>query len=202
MGLPLLIAGTFALLTSANSHAAENHLGRQKAEAGRCLECHGADGLSVDAKIPNHAGQYAAYLGKQLADFQSGARKHDIMSIMAEDLSAADIGEIGAYFAGQNAMRGDGSGDNPAGKNLYANGDPTRGIPACAGCHGDNGKGRINGSTVYPLIGGQRKVYLRSQLVSWKLGERSNSPGGVMNAVAKSLSEQEIEALADYLSGL
>lgn len=200
MGLPLLLAGVFALLTSANSQASE--IGRQKSEAGRCQECHGADGLSVDAKIPNHAGQYAGYLGKQLADFQSGARKHDIMNIMAEDLNAADIADIGAYFAEQNAMRGDGSGGNPLGRQLFNNGDPARGIPACAGCHGDNGKGRVNSGVIYPVIGGQRKVYLRSQLVNWKLGERGNSPGGVMNAVAKPLSEQEIEALADYLSGL
>jgi cytochrome c553 len=176
-------------------------IGKEKSGEGRCQECHGGDGNSIDAKIPNHAGQYAGYLIKQLSDFQSGARKHEIMTIMAEDLSAADMADIGAYYANQKIMQGDGNG-NQTGRNLFVNGDQARDIPACASCHGENGKGRIAGDVVYPVIGGQRKIYLRSQLVSWKLGERSNSPGGVMNKVTKSLSDDEIEALADYISGL
>lgn len=208
-----LIAGTFALLASGKTMAVEDigaqrvgngnpGIGKQQADAGRCLECHGADGNSIDAKTPNHAGQYAAYLAKQLSDFQSGARKHEIMTIMAEDLSAADKADIGAYFASRKIMQGEGGDVNQSGRNLFANGDRSRDIPACSGCHGENGKGGIAGDVVYPVIGGQRKVYLRSQLVSWKLGERKNSPGGVMNTIAKSLSDEEIEALADYVSGL
>ncbi len=211
-----LAVGTFALLASVKTMAADDgveitaqrigsgnpSIGKQESEAGRCQECHGADGDSSDAKIPNHAGQYAAYLIKQLNDFQSGARKHEIMTIMAEDLSAAEKADIGAYFAGRTIMRGDGEGVNQSGRNLFVNGDQGRDIPSCAGCHGESGKGRMAGNVVYPVIGGQRKIYLRSQLVGWKLGDRSNSPGGVMNKVAKSLSDDEIEALADYISGL
>jgi cytochrome c553 len=211
----LLIAGTFALLASVKSMAAANEaeiatqrigsgnpiVGKEKSGEGRCQECHGGDGNSIDAKIPNHAGQYAAYLAKQLSDFQSGARKHEIMTIMAEDLSAADMADIGAYYANQKIMQSDG-GNNQSGRNLFVNGDQARGITACAGCHGENGKGRIAGNVIYPVIGGQRKVYLRSQLVNWKLGERKNSPDSVMNKVAQLLSDDEIEALADYISGL
>jgi cytochrome c553 len=123
------------------------------------------------------------------------------MTIMAEDLSVADMADIGAYFASRKIMQGDGD-DNPSGRNLFANGDQARDIPACVSCHGESGKGRIAGNVIYPLIGGQHKVYLRSQLVSWKLGDRKNSPGGVMSKIAKSLSNDEIEALADYISGL
>jgi len=82
------------------------------------------------------------------------------------------------------------------------NGDQTRDIPACISCHGDNGKGNIANNVPYPVIGGQRRIYLRAQLVNWKLGERSNSPGGVMNKITKSLSDDEIDALANYISGL
>jgi len=208
-----LVAGTFALLASGKVMAVDDTaaqrlgsgnpgIGKQQSDAGRCQECHGVDGNSSDAKIPNHAGQYAAYLVKQLSDFQSGARKHEIMTIMAEDLSATDKADIGAYFASRKIMQGDGGGDNPLGRNLFVNGDQARDIPACAGCHGPSGKGGIAGNAIYPVIGGQRKVYLRSQLLGWKLGERKNSPGGVMNKVAELLSDDEIEALADYISGL
>ncbi|HEY8037695.1 MAG TPA: c-type cytochrome [Methylobacter sp.] len=210
-----LAVSTLALLASVKSIAAEDgaeiaaqrigsgnpSIGKEKSDAGRCQECHGAGGNSTDAKIPNHAGQYAAYLVKQLSDFQSGARRHEIMTIMAEDLSAADMADIGAYFANLKIMQGDG-GDNPLGRNLFVNGDQARDIPACASCHGDSGKGRIAGNVIYPVIGGQRKSYLRSQLVSWKLSDRKNSPGGVMNQITKSLSDDEIEVLADYISGL
>lgn len=202
----LLVAGTFALIASVKSMADEDGaripvqrigsgnpvIGKEKSGEGRCQECHGADGNSSDAKIPNHAGQYAGYLIKQLSDFQSGERRHEIMTIMAEDLSAADISDIAAYFASQKIMQGEGSSDKPL----------DRGIPSCISCHGENGKGRSADNAVYPVIGGQRAVYLRSQLVSWKLGDRNNSPGGVMNKVAKLLSDDEINALADYVSGL
>ena len=177
-------------------------IGKEKSDAGRCQECHGADGYSSDAKIPHHAGQYAGYLIKQLNNFQSGTRKHEIMSIMAEDLSAADIADIAAYFASQKPMQGDGAVVSPLASHLFVNGDPDRAIPACISCHGDGGKGRIANHVFYPVIGGQRRVYLRSQLVNWKLGERSNSPDGIMNKIAKLLSDDEIDALANYISGL
>lgn len=176
--------------------------GKLVSEANRCQECHGADGNSGMAKIPHHAGQYAGYLVKQLGDFQTGRRKHETMSIMAEDLSGTEMADIAAYFAGQKIMQGDGGGDNPVAGNLFVNGDKTRNIAACSSCHGENGKGRFAGNVFYPAIGGQRSVYLRTQLVNWKLGDRTNSPDGVMNNIARSLSDEEIDALVNYLSGL
>lgn len=212
-----LAVTTFALITSMRSMAAENvteieaqrlgngipAIGKQKSDAGRCQECHGADGNSNDERIPNHAGQLAGYLIKQLSDFQSGERQHETMTIMAEDLSEIDKADIAAYFASQKVMQGEeGGSESPLAKNLFVNGDQSRGIPACLNCHGENGKGRIVGAVVYPVIGGQRRVYLRTQLVNWKLGDRKNSPAGVMNQIAKSLSDDEINTLADYISGL
>ncbi|WP_256361272.1 c-type cytochrome [Methylomonas koyamae] len=55
---------------------------------------------------------------------------------------------------------------------------------------------------IYPVIGGQNRLYLRRQLLNWKLGERKNSTEAVMNKVAKALADDEIEALVDYVSGL
>lgn len=176
-------------------------IGKQQSDAGRCQECHGSDGMSNDERIPNHAGQYAGYLIKQLDNFQAGERKHPTMTIMAEDLTEADKADIAAYFASQKVMEGEPGSDTSA-KNLFLHGDAARGLPACVSCHGENGKGRIAENVTYPVLGGQRRVYLRSQLVSWKLGERANSPGGVMNKVAKALTDDEMTALANYLAGL
>jgi cytochrome c553 len=212
-----MAAGMIALFASSGAVAFENErkgtslrigigdpiAGKEKADAGRCLECHGSDGFSGDTRIPNHAGQYAGYLAKQLNDFQTGARQHAVMSVMAEDLDAADIADMAAYFAAQKPMQGRDGSPNRTIPHLFLHGDAGRDIPLCAGCHGQHGEGRVDkDGTVYPVIGGQRKVYLHSQLVGWKLGERQNSPHDVMNRVAGRLSADEIEALADYLSGL
>jgi cytochrome c553 len=177
-------------------------LGKSESQANRCQECHGVNGMSIGEKIPHHAGQYALYLTKQLLDFQSGARKHEVMTVMAEDLLPVEIANIGSYFASQKTMQGEGESKRSIGHDLFLNGDANRKIPACVSCHGKNGKGRMADNIVYPVIGGQRKIYLRTQLINWKLGERKNSPAGVMNTIAAALSDDEIEALANYLSTL
>ncbi|MDD5272256.1 MAG: c-type cytochrome [Methylovulum sp.] len=168
----------------------------------RCQECHGEDGNNTDSRIPKHAGQYASYLVKQLHDFQSGARQHEVMSIMAEDLGGSDMADIAAYFASKQIMQGQHTQDYPLARKLFFEGDKDRAVEPCSRCHGDNGKGSRAGNLTYPVIGGQNKNYLRAQLVNWKLGERTNSPNGVMNKIAKPLTDDEIEALANYISGL
>lgn len=177
-------------------------VGAQLSESERCQECHGKDGISHDGKIPNHAGQHAAYLVKQLLAFRGGERRHDIMNRMAEALSDQDIADIAAYFAGQPSMRSEGGAVTPVALALFNQGDKARGIEPCAKCHGDRGQGKIEPAVVYPRIGGQRRVYLRGQLAAWKLGDRSNSPQGVMNDTARHLTDDEIDALADYIAGL
>jgi len=170
-----------------------------KFESGLCKGCHGAEGISFVDLIPNLAGQHAAYTAKQLRDFQSGARTHQIMSAISKSVTGTELEDISAYFAGQKIMQGDGSGLNPAAEKLYLSGDPARNIPACAGCHGENGKAPARAS--YPVIGGQHKEYLRVQLFRFRSGDRSNSPDGIMNKAVMKLSDDEIDALAEYLSG-
>lgn len=167
-----------------------------------CQGCHGEFGLSLEDLIPNLAGQYANYIAKQLRNFQTGARTHQIMNAMATTINDAELTDIAAYFSSQKKMHGNGQGDNPVAKNLFLKGDASRGIPPCVSCHGENGKGKAPNISTYPVIGGQHKAYLRAQLQHWRSGERSNSPDGVMNKVAKTLTDAEIESLTDYLSGL
>ena len=212
----LFALGSLALVTvNKTLHADDSHdiseqrfgtgslqRGKEKSDTGRCQECHGINGISTDPKIPNHAGQYANYLAKQLRDFQSGARVHAVMSIMAEDLSTEDIADISTYFANQTPMQGDANGNTELANKLFTQGDQGRDIPACNTCHGNNGKGNTSGNITYPLIGGQRSIYLRSQLMNWKLDDRHNSPESVMNKIGHLLSEDEINALANYASGL
>jgi len=62
----------------------------------------------------------------------------------------------------------------------------------CTACHGENGVGTAAGA---PNLGGQRRGYLVQQLSNYRDGSRS---GGPMNALAGSLSDADIEALADW----
>jgi cytochrome c553 len=171
-----------------------------KVESGMCQGCHGAEGISFVDLIPNLAGQSALYTAKQLRDFQSGARTHQIMSSISKTISDTELADISAYFAGLKKMHGDGSGDNPVAEKLFLKGDPGRGIPSCMSCHGVNGK--APGIASYPVIGGQHKAYLQVQLIHWRSGDRSNSPDGVMNKAARNLTDAEVQALSDYLAGL
>jgi cytochrome c553 len=171
--------------------------GKEKSQL--CQGCHGEDGNSMEPMIPKLAGQYSFYIAKELRNFQSGERKHQIMSAMAATINDADLADIAAYFASQNQMRGDGSGENAVGHELVFNGDMSRGIQACMTCHGVNGRGISGGSTHFPVIGGQHKEYLREQLLNWRSSSRTNSP--IMNKIAKLLTDDEIEALSVYLNG-
>ncbi|MEK7244817.1 MAG: cytochrome P460 family protein, partial [Pseudomonadota bacterium] len=72
-----------------------------------CAACHGANGVSVGAAIPNLAGQKQAYLASQLQVFKSGARKNPLMNAIAAQISPADIANTAAFYAGlQGAAKG------------------------------------------------------------------------------------------------
>jgi len=71
--------------------------GRQKALV--CQTCHGLDGKAKIPEAPNLAGQSEVYLVKALNDYRSGARKNDMMSLVAPTLKDNDINDLAAYYA-------------------------------------------------------------------------------------------------------
>jgi cytochrome c553 len=178
--------------------------GKSKSESELCQGCHGADGNDSAVGVPKLAGQYAAYLLKELQDFRAQTRRHRIMSAMAEGPSENDLKDIAAYFASLPRLRDDEptSTPSPSARELFLYGDMDRNIDACVNCHGLEGKGRLARDQVYPALAGQHEGYLRVQLLNWKIGARSNSSNGVMNRIAAALSESEISALSAFLAGL
>jgi cytochrome c553 len=201
-----------ALLTTASAFAQSDNTNSSKSRTGDpasgkaksllCQGCHGEDGNSLATLIPKLAGQNSVYISKQVHNFQSGTRVHGIMNGLAATVSDDDLVDIAAYFASLAKMKGDGSGGNQTGKDLFLNGNTSRKIASCVSCHGVNGKGLEPNPAMIPLIGGQHKDYLLRQLGNFRKGDRSNSPDGVMNGVTKSLTDAELESLAGYISGL
>jgi len=165
-----------------------------------CQGCHGEFGNSTNPLIPKLAGQRGNYIAKQIRNYQAGTRIHQIMSAMAATVSDDDLADIAAYFASQNKMKGDGSAENQLGKKLFLNGGTSKMALACVNCHGERGNGIESPISAFPVIGGQYKDYIRQQLINFRDGNRTNSPYNIMNRIAGSLTDTEIESLAEYIS--
>jgi cytochrome c553 len=166
-----------------------------------CQGCHGEDGNSLSTLVPKLAGQNAGYIAKQVHNFQAGLRKHAIMNDLAATVNDEDLADIAAYFESRPKMKGEGS-DHEVGKKLFLHGDLSRTVVACINCHGQNGKGPEPNSSMFPVIGGQNKDYLSRQLVNFRKDDRTNSPNSIMNKITRELTDDELEALAEYISGL
>ena len=83
------------------------------------------------------------------------------------------------------------------GKSIAQFGIPERGVPACHSCHGYNGRGAF---PIYPMIGGQRYVYIVNQLKKWRDGSRANDIMAQMRHVAKNLTDDDIYNVATFLT--
>ena len=83
--------------------------------------------------------------------------------------------------------------DAAAGEALYSNGDASRGVTACVGCHGANGK---SASGTWPKLAAQHAAYTTKQLRNFKEGSRVNP---VMMGMAATLTEQDMLNIAAYL---
>ena len=79
------------------------------------------------------------------------------------------------------------AGDIAAGKTRAA---------SCAGCHGADG---ISANPLWPNLAGQKAPYLVKQLKAFRDGVRQDP---MMSAMARPLSDADIENLAAYYSSL
>jgi cytochrome c553 len=71
--------------------------GRRLAGA-QCAACHGNDGMAVLPEAPNLAGQKAGYTAAQLRHYRSGERKHELMTVVSQGLSDAQIADLARWY--------------------------------------------------------------------------------------------------------
>jgi cytochrome c553 len=173
----------------------------QPIATGVCAACHGPDGNSLLPANPSLAGQHPEYLYKQLRDYKSGARKNAIMTARAAGLSDEDMRNLVAYFAAQKPRPGVAYDAALAtfGQRIYRAGNAGTGVVACAGCHSPDGVGI---PVLFPRLKGQHRDYTLTQLKAFSAGDRGNDPSSMMRTIAGRMSDQEMQAVAEYIAGL
>lgn len=204
---PLFALSLF--LFSPSSQAAPGDIVVAQAEAKWCYRCHGDTGIAENARIPNLAGQHAAYIAAQLRSFQQereetvnddgSVRAHRSMAFNAKRLSEENIKEIARYYEGMTCGTMQRRfGAPPARPEAAAR---------CEECHGPRGLGT---DPTIPKIGGQNEVYLLNQLTNFqttskgidttKLRDWRRHPD--MGKVTAGLDKVDLKALAAYFSSL
>lgn len=169
----------------------------------RCDRCHGREGFSSTASVPNLASMDRLVIWKQLDDFRSGKRSSRVMQPIANSLTLQDSADVAAYYS-MMPIKPDPQDDRAfpqplsdpkhevvAGR-LIGSGDGSRGLPPCQACHGPIGF--VVGA---PSLATQNGSYLLEQLDAFANGGRSNDINLRMRSIAAQLTEDERHALAE-----
>lgn len=199
--LLVFMSGLFAAVAASASFAAGDAAQAKPIVDKVCGACHGADGNSTSPTYPNLAGQHPEYLNKQLNEFKSGARKNATMAPNVTNLSQQDMLNLAAYFSAQQpkARMAKDAALVAEGQKIYKGGNPGSGVPACASCHGPTGAGI---PVQFPRVAGQHSKYVYSQLMNFRSGDRANDGGKMMQVIARKMTDSEMKAVAEYMSGL
>lgn len=92
-------AAALMLLALSSPALAAGDVAAGRKKALQCQTCHGLDGLSKHPEAPHIAGQPELYLVKSMNEYRQGVRRNEMMSIVAKELSDADVADLAAYYA-------------------------------------------------------------------------------------------------------
>lgn len=165
-----------------------------------CTWCHGGS-ASGYPPAPALAGQRPLYVEKQLAYFHAHLRDNPFsrqyMWGAARNIDAQSARNLALYFASLPPRAANDGVPNliGVGQTIYQEGMPEANIVACVVCHGPNAEGVRD----IPRLGGLDYSYLKRRLEQWNEGYHA-AAGPPMISIASKLSDEQIEALASYLS--
>lgn len=166
-----------------------------------CAGCHAVDGNSAAAANPKLAGLNAEYINKQLVEFKSGDRKNAVMGGIVASLTPQDMLNLAAYYSAQQPKPGTSKDQELAllGQKVYRGGVQGAGVPACASCHGPQGKGI---PVQFPRLAGQHADYIYAQLNAFRVGARANDGAKMMRSIAAKMTDADMKAVSAYIQGL
>ncbi|MBF57475.1 c-type cytochrome [Vreelandella neptunia] len=191
-------------LVTGGALAQQGDAERGQAAAATCTACHQADGSGMNVpngeSWPRLAGLNADYIAKQLHDFKAGQRQNATMVTFANMLDDQQIADVAEYYSQMPVTPGQGGDEADEallarGQQLAERGDWNAYIVSCQSCHGPGGKGV--GST-FPGVASQHAGYISAQLTAWKNETRSNDPQNLMGAIAKRMSDNDIQAVSAW----
>lgn len=172
-----------------------------------CGACHGSDGeAELGFNFPSLAGQVAAAFYKQMIDYRKNTRSHGIMQNFASSLTPQEIANLAVWYESQalpvvktEDTQGEEFEVTDRARKLVVRGDGARLIPACAACHGRKGEGAV---VDVPALAGQNPSYFTNTMYEFKTGRRGNDLYSRMRLIAQSLSDEEIDELANYYGSI
>lgn len=173
--------------------------GEEKSRA--CAACHLADGNSENPEWPKLAGQGARYTFEQLVAYQTRERDNAEMYGQVQALDEQDFKDLAVFYERQVPQPGSADPElAEKGERIYKGGNQDTGVSACIACHGPRGEGVP--AAGYPRVGGQHAQYSIQELERYRDGERTTDRASMMRQIAGRMSDEEIEAVAEYMQGL
>ncbi|MCS3726962.1 c-type cytochrome [Bradyrhizobium betae] len=199
-----MLTAAFAVTVHAEERG-EAARGGLEAKLDYCKTCHGLSGQGYRGyfPMPRLAGQQPQYLENQLRAFIERRRTNPIMANVAHVLSPAMVSALAVHFKNLDPKPFGGAprGSLAVGKRIYEDGIPEANVPACAACHGTDGKGQNE----IPRLAGQLYDYTIGQLSGWARVRGQGSAidtSAIMAPTAHNLSRSQVEAVAAYVGYL
>jgi len=170
-----------------------------------CNSCHGEKGESPSRNYASLNGQTPEYIIKTMLDYRDGRRweeykQANIMVKLAQAMNDQEIADVAAFYAGNPSTAWDIEAQ-PVPANidrLVRKGDVSRMIVPCASCHGAHGEGK----DITPAIAGQVPEYFVRTMKAYQAKHRHNDVNEGMGQFTHDLTDEEIQALADYYATL
>ena len=154
-----------------------------------CNSCHGIEMLVETPEVPVITGQSLQYIYRQLKDYKSKAREHEIMSEMVSDLEKKLLLNLATYFSEQKWIdfRTDSEENEKLAEDMITSGQ-------CSQCHGTFKENNL----AAPRLGGQKESYLIATMTAFKNRTRKNAPD--KSSLFETMSDEAIKALANYIA--
>ena len=160
-----------------------------------CASCHGADGVAVEANIPNLAGQRTVYLYRVLQGYQDHTRRNDAMNHAVGFLNEEALLAVSAYYASLPPARPKPPVEGETASDL-GGGDPFASLrddlKKCARCHGEDGNASASGM---PNLTAQSAEYFVYSMQAYAGGDRDHK---LMGNLAKGLDEAMLQRMGVF----
>jgi cytochrome c553 len=202
----VLVTLTFCYATVPQAQPTAHPPSTMEARLLACAACHGPQGQGTSNDyFPRLAGKPAGYLLNQLVAFRDGRRRYPPMNYLLEYLPETYLRQMAEYLA---ALRPPPTPQAAAdvsptllahGRELVMEGDPAKGVPACAHCHGPTFTGM---EPAIPGLVGLHASYISAQLGAWRYGTRTAAAPDCMQIIAATLTENDVSAVAAWLASL